>query len=463
MTTHSSQISIARLKTSDSLEKEKHPYGSVREVDTEDPEERNRLERRLLRKIDMRMSILVLIYIMNYIDRSNVAAARLNGFEKDLGLHGNHFATILAIYFVGYTLMQIPSNMFLNYVQKPSLYLPGTMIVWGMISSLTGITKSFPGIFACRFFLGFVEAAFFPGALLLLSNLWISACSGILQGMNGTLGHTSWRWLYYIEGAITAFIAIIAIFVLPDFPENTGKWFTPEERALAILRIQEDSFHRQGKTSTEYSGFKQAASDWKVWWLSFLYASFLLSLSFNVYFPTLTSTLGYNRTISLLLCAPPSILASILSFMVSRHSDKRKERFWHITGPCVAGIIGYILEMSTMNVAVRYVGLSSNHLFSHLTLVMFLSNTFYENPEKRSVALALTSGFAQLGAIGGSYIYPKNWGPSYTQSFGISLGATGLCILMSYIFKLHLASLNRQFEKEEQGRGGEKKGFRYML
>ncbi|KAF9000151.1 hypothetical protein BDQ17DRAFT_1327960 [Cyathus striatus] len=91
------------------------------------------------KKIHMWMSILVLIYIMNY---TSNRAVRLNGLKKDLGLHGNQFATILAIYLVGYILMQIPSNMFLNYIQKTSLYLPGTMIAWGVISLLTRITKS---------------------------------------------------------------------------------------------------------------------------------------------------------------------------------------------------------------------------------------------------------------------------------------------------------------------------------
>ncbi|KAG8680470.1 hypothetical protein FRC09_018209, partial [Ceratobasidium sp. 395] len=144
----------------------------LRNVDAEfgGTEERKKMEKKLLRKLDARMSIMVVIYILNYIDRNNAAAARLRGFETDLHLKGQEFATLLSILYVGYILMQVPSNMFLNYIGKPSLYLPVCMLIWGTISVLTGITHNFVGALLTRFFLGFVEAAFFPGALFLLSK-----------------------------------------------------------------------------------------------------------------------------------------------------------------------------------------------------------------------------------------------------------------------------------------------------
>lgn len=129
-------------------------------------EERALLERSLLRKLDRRMSILVLIYILNYIDRNNAAAARLRGFEEDLRLEGNQFASVLSALYIGYIIMQVPSNMFLHYGGKPSIYLPACMVVWGGISILTGFTTNFFGAVSTRFFLGFVEASFFPGALM---------------------------------------------------------------------------------------------------------------------------------------------------------------------------------------------------------------------------------------------------------------------------------------------------------
>lgn len=106
-------------------------------------EARAQLERSLVRKLDRRMSILILIYIMNYIDRNNAAAARLRGFEDDLHLEGNQFASILSILYIGYIFMQIPSNMLLLYMGKPSIYLPACMVIWGIISIITGVTTKF--------------------------------------------------------------------------------------------------------------------------------------------------------------------------------------------------------------------------------------------------------------------------------------------------------------------------------
>lgn len=115
----------------------------------------------------------------------------------------------------------------------------------------------------------------------------------------------------------------------------------------------------EGETETGGSmhGLMMAITDWKVWWLALALTSMVVSLSFNAYFPTLTATLGYNRTVTLLLCAPPWGFATIVAFIVTRHSDKVGERFWHIAVPLFFGIIGFIIAISTMNLAARYVSL----------------------------------------------------------------------------------------------------------
>ncbi|KAF8741122.1 hypothetical protein AX14_005723 [Amanita brunnescens Koide BX004] len=344
------------------------------------PEARKALEKRLLLKLDLRMSILVIIYILNFIDRNNTSAARLRGLETDLHLRGQEFATLLSILYVGYVIMQVPSNMFLNYIGRPSLYLPFCMMIWGMISCLTGITRNFVGALLTRFFLGFVEAAFFPGALFLISKwykrdelglrtaiLWcgniISSAfgaliaSGILEGMQGKLGQAAWRWLFYIEGALTIFFAVFAIFILPDFPTNT-RWRTPQERALAIRRMEEDvGISDQEEAGRQGSGFWLAITDWKVWWLGLMLMSQTVALSFSAYFPTLTATLGYSPTVSLVLIAPPFLFTTLLSFVWSRHSDKTQERFWHISLSFGLGIVGYIISIATTNFAARYVSM----------------------------------------------------------------------------------------------------------
>jgi len=127
-----------------------------------------------------------------------------------------------------------------------------------------------------------------------------------------------YRWLFYIEGGITIFVAICAIFILPDFPHNT-KWLTPEERALAISRLSGNGHGRDavGK-KTSIQGLREAVSDWKVWWFAAAFTIQTAGQSFTTYFPTLSDTMGYDTTVSLLLCAPPWVFSTIVVFAVSR-------------------------------------------------------------------------------------------------------------------------------------------------
>ncbi|KAK2466174.1 hypothetical protein APHAL10511_001816 [Amanita phalloides] len=457
--------------------------------DDEDPnaefggtEARKALEKRLLLKLDLRMSTTIfVIYILNIIDRNNAGAARLRDFEKDLHLKGQEFATLLSILYVGYIVMQVPSNMFLNYVGRPSLYLPICMMIWGMISCLTGIAKNFVGALLTRFFLGFVEAAFFPGALFLLSKWYkreelgsrtallfcgniISGAfgaliaSGILEGLQGKLGHAAWRWLFYIEGSLTIFVAALAIFILPDFPSTT-RWLTPQERALALKRMEEDvGVGDQEETENRGNGLWLAMKDWKVWWLALILASQAVTLSFNAYFPTLTATLGYDPTVSLLLVAPPLVFGALFALVWAWHSDKTQERFWHMSVAFGLGTLGFIISISTLNTAARYVSmfLMAQSFVGVAVTFAWTSNTLPRPPSKRAVTLALTNAFAQLGNVAGSYVWPKMWGPSYRYSYAICIATGGWAVVMGWILRMHLKRRNAQFASSKQT-------FRYLL
>jgi hypothetical protein len=121
---------------------------------------------------------------------------------------------------------------------------------------------------------------------------------------------------------MTVFVAICAIFILPDFPATSSGWLTVEEQALAQLRMEEDvgvghEDEVEGFKGAK-SGLMQALSDWKVWWLALAITSMNVLLSFNAFFPTLSATLGYSSTVSLLLCTPPWVFATCVAFLMSR-------------------------------------------------------------------------------------------------------------------------------------------------
>jgi sugar phosphate permease len=131
------------------------------------PEDRIKFEKHLVRKIDLRLlPAVVIMYIMNYLDRNNIAAARIagpdgKGLQDELAMTDTQWQLCVSILFVGYILMQVPSNLVLNKIGLPALYLPTVMIIWGIISGSTAGVHSFGGLVAVRFFLGFVEAAYF--------------------------------------------------------------------------------------------------------------------------------------------------------------------------------------------------------------------------------------------------------------------------------------------------------------
>ena len=111
------------------------------------PEERRKVEKALVRKIDLRLiPPIILMYILNYIDRNAIASARLGGLEEELNLKGSEYQTSVSILFVGYILMQVPSNLLMNKLGRPSLYLPIAMMVWGVVSALTAATHNFAGL-----------------------------------------------------------------------------------------------------------------------------------------------------------------------------------------------------------------------------------------------------------------------------------------------------------------------------
>ncbi|KAF9888513.1 hypothetical protein FE257_008620 [Aspergillus nanangensis] len=465
-----------------------------------DPESRARIEKSLKRKLDARCGLFVLIYIMNYLDRNNIAAARLKGLQADLNMDYSQYATCLSILYVGYILMQVPSNIFINRIERPSLYISLVMLVWGLISTLSGVATNFAGMVVIRFFLGFVEAAFLPGALMILSkwytrkeltlrnailfcgNLISNAFSaliaaGVLSNMQGVLGHAAWRWLFWIEGAITMAIALTAAFVLPDLPTNT-RGFTKEELELAQLRIAEDVGEADVDSEDQgpWDGLFMAVKDIKIYIMMITFTAYVVGLSFNAFFPSLTETLGFSYVPTLLMSAPPWVFSCIFSLIVAWSSDRCQEKFWHIVGPILVGLVGFIISMSTLNVAARYVALflQASSYAGFIVFYSWISVSFPRPPAKRAVAIAMINAFSQLGNVAGSYVWNLSEN-GYRKSYGIVTAMFGITIVGCFGFRILLRNLNQKLEELENDAnaqpevvyGDEKlrmsKGFRYLV
>lgn len=465
-------------------------------------EEIDEMHKAVTKKVDMRLlPMLVLLYILNYLDRNNIASARLGGLEEDLNLKGADYQTAISILFVGYILMQIPANMFLNKFKRPSIFLTFIMVSWGTVSTCTAAVQGFGGLVAIRLILGFVEAGFFGSALYVLSCWYTRSqlslrnsilysgsllsgafsgliAAGIVQNMDGLHGLRSWRWLFIIEGGITVGIAPLAYLVLPDMPHNS-KMLTELEKEVLLYKIRCETGEDDSDNINEetyWGAFKLCVADIKVWACVGILSWLVAACGVTNFFPSIVQTLNFDRVVTLCLTAPPYILAVVFTFLWARHADKTGERFWHVVAPMVVTLVAFIIAVSTLNTGARYfsmVVMVPSLYCSFTTILSWMSNSCPRPPLKRAIALSLMNCLSNSTSIWNAYLYPSTDAPRYTVAFSCNCVFIVLSILCAVALRWRLKFLNKQIEmgtmnwEKELGKGnhGEsiKEGFRFLI
>ncbi|KAF5653869.1 allantoate permease [Fusarium sp. NRRL 25303] len=420
-------------------------------------EDRVTKEKALVRRIDKRMMpLMMLLYILNYLDRNNIATARLGNFEEDIGLVAEQYNTVISIFFVGYILTQVPTNMILNKM-RPSIFL------------------SYHGMIALRFILGFVEAPFFPGALFLFSSWYtkkelavrISVLyaagqmagafggllgSAIMAGMDGKAGLANWRWLFIIEGCATYPAAIVTYFVVPDYPATTA-WLSDEERRIAVLRMAEDASKEDDRADVSaWEGARMAFTDPALYMIWIMQLGLNTAAAFTNFFPTIVKTLGYSSTITLLLSAPPYVFAAALGITNSWHSDRVNERWSHVVWPQIFCSIGFIISAVTLNTAARYIStfMMMSVYGSFGCILSWVSSSLPRPSTKRAISYAVVNAGSNLASIYASYFYPSSQGPRYWQANVANVAFSGLCIAMATILRFFLARRNKKLDKARE-------------
>ncbi|KAH7353595.1 major facilitator superfamily domain-containing protein [Plectosphaerella cucumerina] len=429
----------------------------------------------LVKKLDWYMlPILWLMYLFNYLDRNAIVNARLNELEADLGLVGTQYNTCVSILFVGYIAFQIPSNMLLNRV-RPSWYMAGFCLAWSIVSLLTYLAHDYATMVVCRFLLGVTEAPFYPGALYLISmfytrkevasrmamfftaNMLASAFSpliaaGVFSGLDGARGLRGWQWLFIIQGALSILTAILAFYFLPNHPLTTS-WLTPEQRQLAHARIEQDSTDRREGTSV-WKGLREAVTDWHLWALVAAYNFHLCSISFQNFLPTVIRELGFERTITLVLTAPPYILAAIVGLVLAWSSGRMNERTWHITICKGIAIVGFIISVSTLNVGARYFSIYLFVAFSfgvNNIMLGWVSATCAQTNEKKAVALAITNALGNCASIYMPYLWPATDAPRYLPAWIAALCFCGGVVVITWFLRTMLKRSNAKRREENPG------------
>jgi len=440
-------------------------------------EEELAIQKKLIRRIDSRiMPAVITVYLMNYIDRNNYAAAKLQGLVESLHLVGDQYQTGLSILFVGYVLMQVPSNLLLNYAGRPSLYLGFFTVVWGLVSALTSQVTTYGGIVACRFILGVVEAPFFAGVLFYLSKWYTKEelakrmaifysgslisgafgsllAAGILSGLDGARGLGAWQWLYIIEGSITMFIGLVICVILPDFPD-TWKALSPEMKRVANRRLALDAGEAdldEAGGMSQIRGMKLAFTDPKTYMLAIAYMGITGASGFQNFFPTLTGTLGYSKIISLLLVAPPYVFMVFYSYGHCYLSDSLGNRFWFLMYPVAVSIIGFILFMVCETFGPQYFSFFlMNFVFAQNgTLYAWISNAIPRPPAKRAAALAFINSVGNSASIWTPFTYTPSSAPHYRPALGVCIGLELLAMSMFLGMRFYLQMQNKELDRLE--------------
>ncbi|KAL8403429.1 hypothetical protein RB594_008619 [Gaeumannomyces avenae] len=468
----------------------------VEHFESQDAAWRQQVDTRLVRKIDARMlPCLITMYLLNFLDRSNLAQARQGTLEKDLGMSGTDFNLATSIFFVGYLLMQLPSNLLITRV-RPSLYLGLATLLWGTVSTCNAAVQDFRSLIVVRFFLGFVEAPFFPGAIFLMSSWYTHAeltrrmawlysgnalanmfggllGAAILGGLEGAHGIAGWRWLFIVEGVMTIGIAIIVGFILPDYPHNT-KWLSEEEKSFAAWRLLEDINEADDQHAGVWAGLKLAVKDYRLYVFVLLQHLNIVALTFQYFFPSIVGTLGYSPINTLWLTVPVWFVAFLVSILVTWTSAKTQDRSLHIVGLMLIGAVGNATAAATTSLGARFFAMflmPMGALSAYQIVVSWVANSFPRPLVKRSAVIAISNMIGNTASIYGSYMYPISHAPRYipggSANTVICLVVAGLALALRFIHKKE----NRKLEAAEAeiGNGGVSAdvdrravGFRYI-
>ncbi|KAF2097064.1 MFS general substrate transporter [Rhizodiscina lignyota] len=443
--------------------------------------------KKLLRKIDLRlMPILTLLYLVSYMDRTNIGNARLLGLETDLGLSPQQYNWALTIFFFPYSFFEVPANLMLKFL-RPSLWLSLIMLFWGITMMCMGWTQNYAGILAARFFLGVAEAGLFPGATYITTTWYrknelqvrVAAfyCAASLAGsfsgllaygigfMDGIRGYHGWRWIFILEGLLTICVATASYFLISDTPQEV-KWLTDEEKRYYVkqaftdskcyVSISNYSFRVSRIIPRELTSHAQLGA-----FMFFVVACGTYAISFSL--PTVINQLGYTAANAQLLTIPVYVYACIITLVNALSADHFMIRFPHVVVPLCSSLTGFVIALTVSPIekpGVVYFSmfLIAGGLFPNTpAFVAWLSNNL-AGQWKRAAGMALEFTIGNcLGGVIGSNIFLAREKPFYRTAyiFEISITCAGMVTAVLQAFLLWRTNTKRveQVRKaEEEGR-----------
>ncbi len=382
------------------------------------------IEARTVRKVQIRiLPYLFLLYVISYLDRVNIAFAALT-MNKEIAITSQQFGLLVGIFFFGYFLFEIPSNLLLHKIGA-RVWIARILISWGIVAMLTGFVQNLSQLYVARFLLGLAEAGYFPGIVLYLTywfpqreqaqaialflaglpvtSILGAPVSGLILDHVHWLGISSWRWLLVLEGTPALACGVLTYFSLPSRPAE-ARFLAEDEKRWITEELEQEQRQKQG---THQISAIQALTNGRVWHLACI--GFTLNIgmySLSFWMPQLVKSLSslYSNTKIGLLVMIPYFVGLAGMILVSRSSDRQLERRFHAAIPAV-----------TAGIALMSLG-ATHSTFSSVFFLCFASlgiysvyGPFYSLPSEfltgfaAASGIALISSVANLGGFAGPY------------------------------------------------------------
>ncbi|GJD46733.1 Putative metabolite transport protein NicT [Methylobacterium cerastii] len=408
---------------------------------------------RLYRKVTWRLiPFLFACYVAAYLDRVNVGFAKLQ-MLNDLKFTETVYGLGAGIFFLGYFLFEVPSNMILHKVGA-HLWIARVMLSWAIISAAMMFVTTPTMFYVLRFFLGVAEAGLFPGVILYLTYWYPAERRGaiigmfmtgipiagliggplsgwIMNNMAGLHGLAGWQWMFLIEALPSVVMGFMVIAYLDDGIDK-AKWLTAEEKSILARNVASDNASATGHRFRD--GF---TSPW-VWLLSGIYFFFIMGLyGVSFWLPTFIRAAGVSDPLTIgVLTTLPYGAAAVAMIVVGRMSDVAHERRWHIVVPGLIGALGWLVSIQfTTNLVVAEIALTIATMGVLVTLAQF-----WCLPTAVLAGAAAATGIAVINSVGNlaGFVSPYliGWIIDRTQSTSLGVYTLAACLAVGSLLAL---------------------------
>lgn len=421
------------------------------------PPKQMRNDDALYTKVTQRLiPFLMLCYIASYLDRVNVGFAKLK-MAGDLGLSDTVYGLGAGIFFLGYFIFEVPSNLVLHRIGARAT-ISRIMVLWGLISAAMMFVTSPTSFYVLRFFLGVAEAGFFPGIILYLTywypaprrarivalfmiSIAISSVIGapfsgwIMNIMPGVQGLSNWQWLFIIEGLPSVLLGFAAYFYL-DNNIHDAAWLSAEEKAVLSDNIRDELVEKQ----EQHKGILATLSHPRVWQLAMVYFCIVVGLyGLSFWLPTIVKAMGYKDNFAIgLMAAVPFGCSIVVSLAFSRLSDHLRERRWHVALASLAGGIGLGLSAAladNQTLAMIALCVAASGIMTALPIFWSLPTSFLAEAGA-AAGIALINSLGNLAGFVGPFAV--GWLKDLTHSTDIGLYALAGCMTIGALLTLSL-------------------------